>query len=294
MRKLGLVTVLYNSESVLKDFFASLKSQTLQNFKLYLIDNSASIESTHLLNTFLTEELLFEYEHIVCKGNLGVAEGNNIGIRKSIEDKCEFTVLLNNDIIIENTDFLAQLLNLHIKNEFDIIVPKIFYPDRKSIWYAGGYFDRLRALGVHRNFKKIDDNLSNCNQLVTYSPTCFMSIKNSVFDTVGLMDSTYFVYTDDTDFVYRCIQLGIKLWYVPELVITHLVSVSSGGDDSKFYIFYSNRNKIYFIRKHYTGIRKYISIGYHLLARVVFYLKFNSAQRQSLLNGLREGFKLKL
>ena len=35
--RIGIVTVLYNSESVLADFFMSLSTQSYQNFVLYLL-----------------------------------------------------------------------------------------------------------------------------------------------------------------------------------------------------------------------------------------------------------------
>lgn len=291
-KKLGLVTVLYHSESVLEDFFISLKSQSFQDFKLYLVDNSASDKSTDFITGFLSQDLKFEFEHIIASDNLGVAEGNNVGIRKSIEDQCEYTILLNNDIIIEQKELLEKIAEYHLNQKYEIIVPKIFYPDKRTIWFAGGYFDKLRALGVHVNYKKIDRYEIIDNTPITYSPTCFMSIQNQVFKKVGIMDSKYFVYTDDTDFVYRCTQIGIKVWYTPSLEIIHKISTSTGGDESNFYIYYSNRNKIYFIRKHFSGFHKLISITYHLMARIVFYFKFNSSQRVSLIRGLKDGFKL--
>ncbi len=37
--KIGIVTVLYNSESVLSEFFETLNRQTYKNFVLYVVDN---------------------------------------------------------------------------------------------------------------------------------------------------------------------------------------------------------------------------------------------------------------
>ena len=36
---IGIVTVLYNSENVLEDFFRTLDRQTYRDFSLYVIDN---------------------------------------------------------------------------------------------------------------------------------------------------------------------------------------------------------------------------------------------------------------
>ena len=80
--------------------------------------------------------------------------------------------------------------------------------------------------------------------------------------------------------------------YCPNAVIEHKVSSSSGGDNSPFYVYYGNRNKIYFIRKHYKFPRKQIAIIYTLMARTIFYLRFNKLLKQKLLKGLYDGFKM--
>ena len=43
--KIGVVTVLYNGERVLDDFFRSLGEQTYENFTLYVIDNHSQDRS---------------------------------------------------------------------------------------------------------------------------------------------------------------------------------------------------------------------------------------------------------
>lgn len=289
MVKFGLVTVLYKSDSVLEDFFESLSIQTYQNFKLYLIDNSKNDETDKLLFELYNKYTNIECTYIDAKGNIGVAAGNNLGINKSIADGCTHTIILNNDIVIEQIDLFQKLAVLGLT--YKIIVPKIYYPDKNTLWFDGGYFDSLRSLGVHSNFNK-QDKFTSTEYFITYSPTCFMSIDNNVFKDVGIMDERYFVYIDDTDFVFRCTNLGIQPRYIPQLEIIHKVSVSSGGDNSIFYIYYANRNKIYFIRKHYSSLLQIVSIGYHIMARSIYYLKFDNAQRKALIKGIKDGFKI--
>jgi len=45
MSKIGIVTVLYNSEKVLEEFFLSIDCQNYKNFILYIVDNSPSRQS---------------------------------------------------------------------------------------------------------------------------------------------------------------------------------------------------------------------------------------------------------
>ena len=46
-----------------------------------------------------------------------------------------------------------------------------------------------------------------------YAPTCFMLVEAAVFERIGFMDERYFVYYDDTDFVWRAVKLGTELCY---------------------------------------------------------------------------------
>jgi GT2 family glycosyltransferase len=74
----------------------------------------------------------------------------------------------------------------------------------------------------------------------------------------------------------------------------HKVSSSSGGDDSPFYVYYGNRNKIYFIRKNYRGLHKAWLLAYALVSRVGFYLRYDSVGKEKLLAAIRDGFRMKV
>ena len=291
MAKIGLVTVLFRSDEVLPDFFKSISRQTHKDYILYLVDNSESATTDAIISQCLKEYPVTAYRHIKTGGNIGVAAGNNTGIKLSIADNCSHVLILNNDIEIEQDFMFSKLLSLADAGE-SMIVPKIYYYDEKKIWMAGGYMDRWRALGVHYGYNKKDEPKYNIAKHVTYSPTCFMLIKREVFDTTGIMDEKYFAYYDDTDFVLRATRLGYKIWYEPSLELLHKVS-SSVGTNSPFYVYYSNRNKIYFIRKNFKGLQRYFALLYTLISRIAFWLGFDKARKQKLVQGLKDGFKMK-
>lgn len=291
MAKIGLVTVLFKSDEVLEDFFKSISFQTHKNYVLYLIDNSVNDVTNNLIDQYLKQYPITSSIHVKNETNKGVAAGNNTGIHLALKDGCSHVLLLNNDIELEQDFVFERLLSLSAKE--DIVVPKIYYYSDRKIWMAGGYMDKPRALGVHYGDGKNDSPEFNLPRYITYAPTCFMLIKKEVFDKIGFMDEKYFAYYDDTDFVFRAIESGIKMYYDPTIYVLHKVS-SSAGTNSPFYVYYSNRNKIYFIRKNFKGINKYFSILYTLLARIVFYLKYDRARKKKLIEGLRDGFKIQV
>jgi GT2 family glycosyltransferase len=291
MAKIGLVTVLFKSDNVLPGFFASIAKQTHKNYILYLVDNSANPVTDNIIQKCLTENPVTDYRHIKNSANVGVAEGNNIGISRALDDSCSHILLLNNDIELEQDLVFDSMLSLCETNGEKIIVPKIFYYDTRKLWMAGGVMNTWRALGIHYGDGKADAPEYNVAKYITYAPTCFMLIESSVFKRVGMMDEKYFAYYDDTDFVFRALKVGYKMYYDPALTVLHKVSSSTGGD-STFYIYYSNRNKIYFIRKNLHGLVKYFAIGYTFFTRIFYYLRFDTAQRKKLIQGLKDGFKI--
>lgn len=291
MATIGLVTVLFRSDEVLPDFFKSISRQTHKDYILYLVDNSESATTDAIISQCLKEYPVTAYRHIKTGGNIGVAAGNNTGIKLSLADNCSHVLILNNDIEIEQDFMFSKLLSLADAGE-SMIVPKIYYYDEKKIWMAGGYMDKWRALGVHYGYNQKDKPKYNIGKHVTYSPTCFMLVKKEVFDATGIMDEKYFAYYDDTDFVLRATKLGYKIWYEPSLELLHKVS-SSVGTNSPFYVYYSNRNKIYFIRKNFKGLQRYFALLYTLISRIAFWVGFDKARKQKLVQGLKDGFKMK-
>jgi GT2 family glycosyltransferase len=291
MAKIGLVTVLFKCDEVLPDFFESIAKQTHKDYILYIIDNDPNINTDNLLEKCQAENPVTQYRHIKNTDNVGVAEGNNIGIRLSLEDNCTHILILNNDIELEQDFVFNTMLSLCKEKGCSMVVPKILYYDSRKIWMAGGNMNKWRALGTHNGYNKPDAPRYDIGKYITYAPTCFMLIESSVFKKVGLMDKKYFAYYDDTDFVFRAIKLGYKMYYEPSITVLHKVSSSTGGDSS-FYVYYSNRNKIYFIRKNLKGFVKYFAIGYTLFTRVFYYMRFNKDQRKKLIQALSDGFKI--
>jgi GT2 family glycosyltransferase len=292
MAIIGLVTVLFKSDEVLEGFIRTVSAQDYRDYILYIVDNSPNEKTDEYIRQLVDKYPLPKWYHLKSNGNIGVAAGNNSGSKQALADGCDWVLLLNNDIEISDTNVLSTLVERGQKGE-QILVPKILYYDSRRIWMAGGHMDRWRALGVHDGYDKDDSSKFNQPHHISYAPTCFMLISGDVFKRIGFMDERYFAYYDDTDFVWRALKAGIKIYYEPSVSILHKVS-SSSANDSTFYIFYSNRNKVYFIRKNLHGIRRYFALFYTFLSRTLFYLKFNKEKRKKLVQGIREGLHMKI
>lgn len=288
---IALVTVLYKSNDVLSGFFDSLSRQTFTNYHLYIVDNSPSKETDLLLNDLSARYPLIEYTHLKSDINIGVAKGNNIGIEYAKKANFDYVLLLNNDIEFYQNYLLQKMVDVAVDRNEKLLIPKILYYQSRIIWMAGGYFQTLLSRTPHIGEGDKDSPKYNVAKYVDYAPTCFMLISKDVFDAVGIMDEKYFVYYDDSDFIFRTRKKGFKIYYIPCLEVFHKVSTSTGGQLSPFSIYYTNRNRLYYVKKHH-GFFHFSYLYIFLSTLYSYFFKYDNKGKEALIKALVDWRKL--
>lgn len=186
-----------------------------------------------------------EITYIQNDKNLGYSGGNNVGIKRAIEDGAEWVILLNNDTTIKS-DTLEKLVSLTDKYGYDIASPKIyFYPERefhynqyldsergKVIWYAGGRIDWANIIPKHIGVDEFDHGQWEQAQETEFATGCCMLIKATVIKTIGMLDDTYTAYFEDTDYCMKAKKAGYKVGYIPQSKMWHKNAGSTGGSGS--------------------------------------------------------------
>ena len=130
------------------------------------------------------------------------------------------------------------------------------------------------------------------NALICISDNVSTDSTNEVFKTVGFMDEKYFVYYDDTDFIYRAKTLAYKIIYYPKTIVSHKVRISIGGAESLFSIYYTRRTRFYFIVKNFDFLSKIISFSYFYFTCCIKYLQYGKQERQELIRAILDGWRL--
>jgi len=256
MEKIGVVTVTYNSSEVIDKFLEDLFNQKFPNFFLYVVDNASTDNSLEKINKLKESRVKIIKNSI----NKGVASANNKGIASALKDNCSHILLLNNDV--EFRDNLFEILINSIRSDkYSLVSPKInFFDNQNIIWYAGGFFNKYKGfLPTHIGLNYKDEGYFNKKATTEYASTCCLLIKKEVFNDIGLMDEKYFVYFDDTDFLYRVLKDNRhKLLYNPSATLYHKVGSLSKSFmktrehkiyRSDFFLTQNIKNHIYFLRK---------------------------------------------
>lgn len=243
--RIGIVTVLFNSSSVLPGFISSLERQDFKDFHVWAVDNASSDDSVAVCRAQGDR-----YTVIANETNKGVAAGNNQGIRAALDASCEYVLLINNDVDF-GPQLLSQLMEGLETNQCQMTAPIMYYFDRPNlIWAAGGRFQPIFGYRCYHLAEGIEDvGQFNDARRIQHAPTCCVLFSRSVFDAVGFMDERYFVYHDDTDFMLRCFKANQRLYLLPNAKLLHKVSSLTGGAESEFSVRMGTRNRIYMLSK---------------------------------------------
>jgi GT2 family glycosyltransferase/2-polyprenyl-3-methyl-5-hydroxy-6-metoxy-1,4-benzoquinol methylase len=186
--------------------------------------------------------------------NLGYAGGNNVGIRWALEHDADYVLLLNNDTIV-SPDLINKFMDAKsLLPVNSVLGAKIYYLDKpNTLWFAGGKWDSQENKIVHIGQGEIDSaGYSNISE-VGYITGCALFASSQAFMDVGLLDERYFLTYEETDWCYRAKEQGYKCIFVPDAKLWHKVSSSFGGADSPLVMYFLERNKLLWAKRHLSS-----------------------------------------
>ncbi len=207
-----------------------------------------------------------KYKFIQSGANLGFAGGNNVGIKDAIERGFDYLILMNNDLILPK-DIVTKLVDfMEESSEAGLASPKMyfakgyeFHKDRysetekgKVIWYAGGIIDKDNVYTSHRGVDEIDVGQFDKTEETDVANGATVIIRKEVFQKIGLLDSSFFLYWEDADFSERAKSAGYKVMYYPGTCMWHKVSASTGGSGSPTNDYFLTRNRFYYCQRYST------------------------------------------
>lgn len=229
----------------------SLEETSEHSVSIIIVDNCSPN------GTGLSIKKRYEYvsniDVLLLKKNIGFACGNNVGFEFASQKYApDFIILSNNDIVIEQKNFISQIVELYHKHHFAVLGPKIYAP------YKGVYQNPLRDSAytiseIHslvnnyerkiKQFKLIDKlhcykilheikRLFKKNQGRTI-PDCeekfnvvlhgsFWVMSKEYIDVYpkGLCDKT-FMYMEEDILYYFCERKHLKMMYSPDISVIH-------------------------------------------------------------------------
>lgn len=239
----SVIVLNWNGRHLLEECLESVRAQAFRDFETIVVDNGSTDGSTD----FLREAWGDRIRIVALPSNQGFAGGNNAGIRAS---RGRWIILLNNDTAVDSgwLSALADAIRRH--PDAGMFTPKILnYYRRDEIDNTGHliYPDGL-ARGRHR-LEKDDGRFDEEGEVLSPSG-CAAVYKKEMLDQIGLLDETFFAYGEDVDLGLRARWAGWECYYVPEAVVYHKYSATTGTYSPRK-AFLVERNRLWILFKNF-------------------------------------------
>jgi GT2 family glycosyltransferase len=251
----SIVIVSYQSGPTLERCLAGLRGQTFQDFEILLVDN-ASTDGAPQAAVAADPGLRFLEPH----ANLGFAAGNNLAAR---EARGRWIALLNPDAY-PAPDWLDALVagaarhpDVRCFTSLQMVADEPGLMDgagdvmtSAGIPYRGGY---RRKRPAHLREGEV---FSACGAATLIDRELFLAMDG--------FDERFFCYCEDVDLGYRLRLAGETTLLLPEAVVEHVGSASTGVR-SDFAVFHGTRNRLWTFVKNTPSPLLWLTLPLHVM-----------------------------
>ncbi len=263
--RLSVVIVNYNVKYFLKQCLASvLNSQlTTSNSQIeldvWVVDNDSVDGSVEMVcRDFPSVHIIENHE------NVGFAKANNQAL-SLIPHTSGLILLLNPDTVVEKDTFVkcVDFMRDHpdcgglcvkmVDGEGNFLKEsKRGFPSPEASFYKISglihLFPHSKRIGAYYMGHLPEDEVNE----IEIMPGAFLMFRDEVYEKIGGLDESYFMYGEDIDFSWRIRLAGWKNYYFPETHIIHYKGESTKkGSMNYVYTFY-NAMAI-FVKRYFSG-----------------------------------------
>jgi GT2 family glycosyltransferase len=225
-----------------------LKYINYNNYKIIIVDNCSPNKSGEILkNKYLDQSKV----HVILNSdNMGFARGNNVGYHLAKNKyKADFIVMINNDTIINDSNFINKIINKYNNNKYGILGPDIISlvdnnhqnPIRKNGMSFSEVQERIKKFQILKILNKfkidslgrkvfckikgnkvlvINNNYSMEQEDVVLHGSSLIFSPDYINKYDGLHDET-FMFWEEFILYYIAKRDKIKILYTPDLKIYH-------------------------------------------------------------------------
>jgi GT2 family glycosyltransferase len=167
--------------------------------------------------------------------NLGFAGGSNVGIRWALADaECNYVWLLNNDTVVEPQALSAMVAHMDDQNLGMCGSLCLFYHKPEEIQALGGPAINKWTGSVFatRGLRLEQAKDHSGRHRMDYVFGASWLISRACFETVGLLDESYFLYCEEADLAMRT-RGRYQMGYTIESRVYHKAGASAGNSRNR-------------------------------------------------------------
>jgi GT2 family glycosyltransferase len=234
----------WNGKMLLPACLRSLQSQRRPEIHIIVVDNGSTDGSV----SFIRDEFPW-VEVISLPENRGFSAAVNAGIKAGSRP---WVMLLNNDTEVHPDCLEALLHRCRRHGDVGMFALKMCGFERREVLDGAGDGVLRGGVGYRLGTMEIDGPEYALSREVFGACAGAALYRRSIFARIGLFDEEFFAYLEDVDFNFRAARAGVRCRYLPEAVVYHIGSASSGSKINSFVVRLSTRNNIFVIAKNYS------------------------------------------
>jgi N-acetylglucosaminyl-diphospho-decaprenol L-rhamnosyltransferase len=239
--KASVIVLNFDGRRYLDTCLDAVLAQELEGgFEIVLVDNGSRDGSAQHVRAQFPEVRVIESDV-----NLGFAAGNDLGIERA---RGEHVVLLNNDTRVRPGWLQALVRAAETDPAIGAVTSKLVFMERPGVIQNAGSLVLTDGSGGDRGMGEEDLGQYDRREEVFAACGCAVLLRRPMLEDVGVLDSTFFAYYEDTDLSWRMRLRGWRIVYEPTAVVEHHHSGTS-GEWSPFFIFHVDRNRLFMILK---------------------------------------------
>ncbi len=255
----------YNKFDLLENCIKRLLQGSLVADEIIVVDNGSSD---------FRIDVLFDprVRVIYLPENIGFSKAVNIGIH---EAKGDYIAILNNDTEVDS-DWLKNISRtfeehsnvLFVTSKIKSLKNKDLLDDVGDVILPSG---KVYKIGNG----EMDTGQYGKQRFIFGASGCASVYRREFFEKVGYFDEDFFAYLEDVDLSFRANLLGLKCLYVPDAIVYHYGSATTGSQYNKFTVFYLGQNTLNVITKNYPFrvILKFLpSVLLYIMSLQVYFL----------------------
>lgn len=223
----SVVVVTWNSAATIARCLDSVRDA-----ETIVVDNGSSDGTVALVRE------RFPAVRVVEQANLGMGGGNNTGIRTSGRP---YVFLLNADAWVVGAGLAALVACAEANPRVAVVGPRLRNPDGSlqrsvrgdpTLWRLATEYLFLRKLGprtrLFNAFYGAGFDYRSSVQVESLQGAALL-VRRQAADKVGLFDEAFFMFSEETDWLYRFRRAGWQVWFTPAAEVVHLGGASHGG-----------------------------------------------------------------
>lgn len=257
--ELSIIIVNWNTQALLGQCLAAVRASMDRlapaAVEVFVLDNASSDGSAAMVRS------QFPWTHLIVNDvNVGFARANNQAIDQA---NGRYVLLLNSDAIMPAQGLLHLWSFAEAHPRAGVVGVKLLNPDG-TFQAAGNDFptllttlaqpwDLIQKVQANPYYPSHPPHRARAAAQCDWVGGACLLARRQAIEEVGLLDTSFFMNSEEVDWCFRMRQRGWEVWYTPDVEVVHFGG-GSADRRSAAQRMRSFEGKVRFLRKHHGAL----------------------------------------